>query len=76
LGVLSREEDATAEEALGGIGKQIESLKKQIGSGAFEGDALKAAQGILNDVTELYNKISNTLNSARKAAKEAKEAAQ
>jgi hypothetical protein len=58
------------QDALGGMGKQIEALKKQISGGAFEGDALRAAQGILNDVTKQYNDISNTLNSARKAAKE------
>ena len=33
------------------------------------GDALKAAKGILNDVSKQYNDISNTLKSAEKAAK-------
>ena len=56
------------QEALGGMGKQIDNLKKQISSGAFEGDALKAAQGILNDTQKQYNEINNTLNSAKKAA--------
>lgn len=56
-------------ESLGGMFKQIEKMKTQIKSGALEGDALKAAQGALNDVTTQYNEIANTLNSARKAAK-------
>lgn len=56
-------------EALSGMGNQIDSLKKQIKEGVFEGDALKAAQGILNDVSKQYNEISNTLKSAEKAAK-------
>ena len=55
--------------ALGGMKTQMNSLKKQISDGAFEGGALKAAQGALNDVSQQYNKISNTLNSAKKAAK-------
>ncbi len=57
-----------ATEALSGMKTQIDNLTKQIKAGAFEGDALKAAQGILNDVTKQYNDISNTLNSAKKAA--------
>jgi hypothetical protein len=55
---------------LSGLKNQIESLTKDISSGKFGGDALKAAQGILNDVSKQYNEINNTLNSARKAAKE------
>lgn len=51
------------------MGTQIGVLKKQIKDGAFEGDALKAAQGVLKDVTKQYNEISNTLKSATKAAK-------
>ncbi len=58
------------QDALGGMKTQINSLKKQISDGAFEGDALKAAQGVLNDVSKQYNEINNTLNSAKKAAKQ------
>lgn len=57
-------------EHLGGLKHQIDDLTSKIKSGKFEGDALKAAQGILNDVSKQYNDINNTLNSARKAAKE------
>lgn len=57
-----------ATESLSGMKTQMDNLAKQIKSGAFEGDALKAAEGILNNVTKQYNNISNTLNSARKAA--------
>jgi hypothetical protein len=56
-------------EALGGMEKQINNLKTDIQKGVFEGDALKAAQGILNDVSKQYDEISNTLKSAEKAAK-------
>jgi len=55
---------------LSGMRNLIEGLTKDISSGKFGGDALKAAQGILNDVSKQYNDINNTLNSARKAAKE------
>jgi hypothetical protein len=57
-------------ESLSGMQKQIGILKKEIKDGAFEGEALNAAKGILNDVTKQYNQISNTLNSAKKAAKQ------
>ncbi len=57
------------QDALGGMKTQMNSLKEQIRKGAFEGDALKSAQGIFNDVSKQYNEISNTMNSAKKAVK-------
>ena len=56
------------EESLSGMKTQMGNLKRDIDAGVFEGDALKAAQGMLNDVSKQYNEISNTLDSARKAA--------
>ncbi len=56
-------------EHLSGMKTQIGNLTEAIKSGKFEGDALKAAQGILKDVSNQYNEISNTLESAKKAAK-------
>jgi hypothetical protein len=52
-----------------GMKAQIGNLTDAIKSGKFEGDALKSAKGILNDVSKQYNEISNTLESAKKAAK-------
>ena len=55
-----------ATESLGGMQKQINKLKGDINSGVFGGDALKAAEGVLNDVQKQYDKISNALKSADK----------
>jgi RHS repeat-associated protein len=57
------------QESLNGMSNQISSLKKQIKGGGLEGDSLKAAKGVLNDVEKQYNNITNVLNSARKEAK-------
>jgi RHS repeat-associated protein len=51
---------------LGGMEKQINNMFKDIASGKFEGDALKAATGLLNDVIKQYQDISQTLKNADK----------
>jgi hypothetical protein len=53
-------------EALGGMEKQIGKMMEDIQAGKFQGDALEAAGGLLNDVIKQYQEISQTLKNANK----------
>ena len=54
-------------EALGGMDKQIKNMMADMGSGKFEGDALNAAVGLLNNVVKQYQQVSQSLKNADKA---------
>ena len=47
--------------------KQIKNMMADMGSGKFEGDALNAAVGLLNNVVKQYQQVSQSLKNADKA---------
>lgn len=55
------------QDRMNGLKNQIGDLQKQINSGAFEGDTLKAAQGVLDAAQKQYDDITHTIKSAEKA---------
>ncbi len=57
-------------DALKGLGNQIEKLNKAIKDGNFSEDVLEQAQKLRNSLQKEKDKIQNILNKARKAANE------
>jgi len=57
-------------DALKGLGNQLSSLRKQIDSGSFDGDALKSAESLFKQLQDKKDNIQSVLNKAKKAAAE------
>ena len=56
------------EDAVSGMGRQLGKLRKQIDSGAFQGDSLKAAESLFKEVQSRKDQLRKILLSAKKAA--------
>jgi hypothetical protein len=57
-------------DALTGLGNQLEKLNKAISSGDLTGDVLKEAQRIRSSVQKEKDRIQNLLNKAQQGANE------
>jgi RHS repeat-associated protein len=56
------------QESMSGMGNRLAALRQQIDSGAFDGDALKAAESLYSEVQKRLDSLKNALNQAQQAA--------
>ncbi|OAV43913.1 hypothetical protein A3850_005135 [Lewinella sp. 4G2] len=56
-------------QALGGMGKQLAKLRKQIDSGDFDGDSLEAAESLYKEVQKRKDQVQKVLKQAERKAR-------